>query len=242
MRKLYEKREVLFAVLWILAYCLVIAPLKGELGFESAWMPLALLLFAAGMTAFIKANRLEGKYGLRGWPKNSRRFLYFLPMLILAAGNIWDGFAPSYHGLPLLFAVLSMCLVGYVEELLFRGFLFKAMLGSGKATTAVIVSALTFGVGHIVNLLAGQASLDTALQMLFAVSWGFILTMVFYRGGSLIPCVIAHAMIDVFSLYGADNPLVDWICMGATVVVAVLYCAWLARLKSADSYESQPKR
>ena len=103
MRKLYEKREVLFAVLWILAYCLVIAPLKGELGLESVWMLLALLLLAAGMTAFIKANRLEGKYGLRGWPKNSRRFhmrserdffkylLIFIYLAVLGLSyDLWD--------------------------------------------------------------------------------------------------------------------------------------------------------
>ena len=117
----------------------------------------------------------------------------------------------------------------------FRGFLFKAMLGNGKAIVAIIVSAVTFGMGHIVNLLAGQASVDTVLQMLFAVSWGFILTMVFYKSGSLIPCIIAHAMIDVFSLYGADNALVDWIYIGVTIAVAVFYCVYLGRLKSADS-------
>ena len=51
------------------------------------------------------------------------------------------------------------------------------------------------------------------------------------QGGSLIPCVIAHAMIDVFSLYGADNALADWICITATIVVAVFYCVYLGRLK-----------
>ena len=235
MRKLYEKREVLFAVLWIVAYCLAMTPVKGQFGYGSPWMLLVLAAFAAGMTALVKKWKLEGKYGLVGWPKDMKRYLYFIPMWILATGNLWDGFALSYNGVTLVIATLSMLLVGYVEELLFRGFLFKAMLGNGKATTAIIVSAVTFGMGHIVNLLAGQASAETVLQMLFAGSWGFILTMVFYRSGSLIPCIIAHAMIDVFSLYGADNALVDWIYIGVTIAVAVFYCVYLGRLKSADS-------
>ena len=104
-----------------------------------------------------------------------KRYLYFIPMWVLATGNLWDGFAPSYRGMTLAIATLSMLLVGYVEELLFRGFLFKAMLGNGKATVAIIVSALTFGIGHIVNLFAGQASVETMLQILFAVSWGRVL-------------------------------------------------------------------
>lgn len=235
MRKFYEKREVLFAVLWIVAYCVVMTPLKGQFGYGSPWMLLALAAFAAGMTALVKKWKLEGKYGLAGWPKDTKRYLYFIPMWALATGNLWDGFAPSYQGMTLLIATLSMLLVGYVEEMLFRGFLFKAMLGNGKAIVVIIVSALTFGIGHIVNLFAGQASLETAVQILFAISWGFILTMVCYRSGSLIPCVVAHAMIDVFSLYGADNVLADWICFAATIVVAVFYCVYLGKLKSTDT-------
>lgn len=235
MRKFYEKREVLFAVLWIAAYCAVMTPLKGQFGYGSVWTLLLLAVFAAGITAIVKKWKLEEKYGLSEWPKNTRKYLFFIPMWILATGNLWDGFAPSCQGVTLAAATLSMILIGYVEEMLFRGFLFKAMLGSGKAVTAIIVSALTFGIGHIVNLLAGQAGFETVAQMVFAISWGFILTMVFYRSGSLIPCVIAHAMIDVFSLYGADNALMDWICICATIVVAVVYSIYLGRSGRTDS-------
>ena len=235
MRKLYEKRPVLFAVAWIAAYCMVMAPLKGEQGYAGPGMLLALLAFAAGITAFVKTNRLEGKCGLAGWPRDTGRFLYFLPMWVLATGNLWDGIGLSYRGMPLVIATLSMLLVGYVEEMIFRGFLFKAMLSQGKAVTAVVVSAVTFGMGHIVNLLAGQASFDTVMQVLFAVSWGFILTMVFYKCGSLLPSIAAHAMIDVLSLYGADKPLVDAIYMAATVAGAVVYCLYLRRVKTVES-------
>lgn len=235
MRKLYEKREVLFAVLWIAAYCVVMTPVKGQFGYGSPWTLLTLAAFAAGMTVLVKKWKLKGKYGLAGWPKDMKRCLYFIPMWVLATGNLWDGFAPSYQGMTLLIATMSMLLVGYVEEMLFRGFLFKAMLGNGKVIAAIIVSALTFGIGHIVNLFAGQASVETMLQILFAVSWGFILTMVFYRSGSLIPCVIAHAMVDVFSLYGADNALADWIYIGATIIVSIAYCLYLKTLPATES-------
>ncbi len=231
MRKLYEKKEILFAVLWIVAYCVVMAPIKGEFGYESIWMLLALIVFAAGITAFVKMNHLEEKYGLLGFPGNMKRYLFFIPMFILATGNLWDGFSPAYNGMPLLIAVLSMLLVGFVEEMLFRGFLFKAMLGNGKTIPAIIVSALTFGIGHIVNLFAGQANFETVMQVIFAVSWGFIFTMAFYKSRSLIPCIIAHAMVDVFSLFGADSGTADWIYIGVTILVAVVYCVYLGRLK-----------
>ena len=56
--------------------------------------------------------------------------------------------------------------------------------------------------------------------------------MVCYKGGSIIPCIIAHSMIDVLSLFGADNELIDWIYIGATIVVAIIYCTWFGKIKN----------
>jgi hypothetical protein len=39
-------------------------------------------------------------------------------------------------------------------------------------------------------------------------------------------------MIDVLSLFGADNELIDWIYIGATIVVAIIYCTWLGKIKN----------
>ena len=234
MRKLYEKREVLFAVMWIVAYCVIMSPLKGEFGYVSVWMLLALIAFTAGIIAFVKANKLAEKYGLKGFPKDMKKYLFFLPMFVLATGNVWDGFSLSFEGSELVIATLSMILVGFVEEMIFRGFLFKAMLGNGKIVPAIIVSAITFGIGHIVNLFAGQASFETVMQVIFAISWGFILTMAFYKSGSLIPCIIAHAMVDAISLYGADTEWGDWIYIGVTILVAEIYCVYLGRIKKTE--------
>ena len=77
------------------------------------------------------------------------------------------------------------------------------------------------------------------IQIVFAVAWGFMLTLVFYKSGSLLPCVLAHMMIDVFSLFGKDDPLGDWICVGATVVVGTIYCLYLRRLKTEESHGEQ---
>lgn len=233
MRKIYEEKEVLFAVLWIVVYCLVLTPLKGNFGLDSAAMLAALIIFTAGICLFVGRNHLGKKYGLSEWPKDMRKYFFFIPMWILATGNLWAGFALSYQGVSLVIAVLSMVLIGFVEEMIFRGFLFKAMLANGNKAAAIIVSSVTFGIGHLVNLFAGQASFDTLMQVIFAVSWGFILTMVFYKSKSLIPCIIAHVMIDVFSVFGAENRLVDQIYILATVIVSIVYCIYLSRLKEA---------
>ena len=64
---------------------------------------------------------------------------------------------------------------------MFRGFLFRALLKRDPAPVAVTISAVTFGIGHIVNLLAGQAKPEMVIQVLSAGAWGYIPTMVFYK-------------------------------------------------------------
>ena len=95
-----------------------------------------------------------------------------------------------------------------------------------------------FGIGHIVNLFAGQANIETVIQVFFAIAWGFIFTMVFYRSGSLIPCIIAHGLVDAFSKFTLDrgeDMLTEWIYMIATIVIAIFYCIYLTRLPDKES-------
>ena len=64
-----------------------------------------------------------------------------------------------------------------------------------------MISAVTFGAGHIVNLLTGQGSLDTVFQMGYAIAIGFAFVMVFYKSGSLVPCIATHAIVNVTSKF-----------------------------------------
>ena len=179
---------------------------------------------------FVQKNDLMEKYGLDGWAKNSRQMLYFVPLWIVSSGNLWGGISPRYHGLGLICAMVSFALVGFVEELIFRGFLFRAMLKSGEVKTAIVISAATFGMGHIVNLLTGHALVETLVQIVFAVAIGFIFTMVYYKCGSLLPLIVAHSVIDVLSVFAVDNVVADSLYIGVTIVTAALYCWSLARL------------
>ena len=239
MRKLYEKDEIWFAVLWILVYCFALNPIRGNLGDDSIWMTIVLLVIAALATVFIKKNRLEKKYGLTGWPQNTKRYLFFIPMWILATGNLWGGFGIAYDGMGQVFAVVSMILVGYVEEVIFRGFLFKALISKNGIKPAIIISSVTFGLGHIINLLSGHASLETVIQVFFAIGWGFIFTIVFYKCQSLIPCIIAHSLIDVFSLFVNEthNDMTGRIYMGVTILVAIVYGIYLAKQPGPECAE-----
>lgn len=238
LKELYETKGVLFAVLWIILYCAILTPVKGNYGEDSAGMLIALLVVALLILGFVNASHLEKECGLDGWPKDTKRYLYFIPMWILTTGNLWGGIAFNYKGAGQLFAVLSMLLVGFIEEMIFRGFLFTSLLKTSRLTTAIIISAVTFGMGHIVNLLSGQATAETIVQVFFAISWGFILTMVFYKCGKLWPCIIAHGLIDAFSTIAVDNHFMDMLYVWSTIIVAVIYCIYMWRLPDTEETQS----
>ncbi len=237
MKKLYEKSEITFAIVWIVIYCIVVGNLRGTFGDDSPWPLLGLAVLTAVIALFIAKNGLAKKYGLSAWPSGQKRYLYFIPMWILTTGNLWGGVHANYSGAGLVCAVLSMALVGYLEEVIFRGFLFRAMLKNGNPKTAVIVTAVTFGIGHIVNLLTGQPSLETVVQIPFAIAWGFIFTFIAWKSGSLLPCIISHSLIDVFANFGIDTPLTTWGYMIATIVIAAVYCIYLSRFEENEESE-----
>lgn len=230
MKKLYDRSEILFAVLWIVVYTVSMGNLRN-LGDDSPYMMLGLIVISALMLLFVWKNGLMQKYGLSAWAKNSRAMLWFLPLWIVASCNLWGGVAPRYALPGQVFAVISMAFVGIAEEVIFRGFLFKAMLKDGSVRTAVIVSSVTFGLGHILNLFTGHALGETLLQIAFAVAFGFMVTMAFYKGGSLLPCILAHSLTDVFSTFAAENTpaLLNWITHAVLVVLAVAYSLYLAK-------------
>lgn len=227
MRKLYDNKPVLFAVLWIVLYCGVMAPIRGRYGDGSVQTLLALVAISMALLLFIRAGKLEHALGLDRWLQNGRKLLWLLPMWVLATGNLWSGFGMDYAGIDAVLATLSFLLVGVAEEIIFRGLLFNGMRRTGSITAAIIVSAVTFGIGHLVNLLSGQATLDTLLQMVFAVAWGFLLTYAYYKGGSLLPCILIHGIIDALSVYSRDNLVGDTVFMVATILTAIVYCWYL---------------
>ena len=237
MYKLYKKNELNFALFWIIFYCLLAVPIMENFGDSSVFTFLFLLLLAIIITGFIKKYKLTDKYGLDGFPKDPKRYLYFIPVWILVTGNLWGGLSLSYSGFSQLWAVLSMILIAYIEEIIFRGFLFKALLTKEGVKNAIILVGVTFGIGHIVNIFAGQASFETLVQIIFAIAWGFILVTIFYKSKSLIPGIIGHGLINAFSKFGVENQVSKWIYIILTIIVAIFYCLYLLKLDKNDDLD-----
>ena len=154
MTKLYKKSEITFAILWIAAYVVLSSladQLSESIGVIKSVTALLHILMSLILFFWIRKNDLGEKYGFRSSAVPARRFLFYLPLVIIASSALWGRVKLQYGFPAALFYVISMCCVGFLEELIFRGLLFRAM-EKDSLKSAIIVSALTFGLGHIVNL------------------------------------------------------------------------------------------
>ncbi|RKI39917.1 CPBP family intramembrane metalloprotease [bacterium D16-51] len=206
MKKLYEKNEQAFAIVWIVVYCVLLSlayPLNEKIGIEYSASAIFCILQTIILFTFIQKNNLQKQYGLCKSPVPARRFLYYVPLFIIATGNLWNGVAVNYSLSGAVCRIACMLCVGFLEEVIFRGFLFKAM-EKDSIKSAIIVSSVTFGIGHIVNLFNGSGMdlVNNLCQICFAIAVGFLFVTIFYRGGSLFPCIIAHSAINTLSIFG----------------------------------------
>ena len=243
MTKLYEKNEMTFAILWIVGY-VVLSSLADRLS-ESIGVVksvTAALHIAMSLVLFfwIRKNGLSAKYGLRRSGVPAKRFLYYLPLAVIASTAFWNGIRLQYGFPDALAFVVSMCCVGFLEEVILRGLLFRAMEKDGLRS-AIILSALTFGLGHIVNLFngSGKDMVSTLVQIVFAVLVGFVLVLIFHYGGSLIPCIIFHSANNALKVFAAEGSMSRQAetALNLAVIIVVLggYLLWLVKTFSGKT-------
>ena len=208
MKKLYDKSEILFAVAWILAYVLLASvgdSVSMDLGMPKIVTLPILLSLSAVLFFFVRKNGLMKKYGLCKPQLPAAKMLYYAPLMVLLTANLWYGAALNASLPETVLYVLSMLCVGFLEEMIFRGFLFQAIAKDG-VRSAITVSSITFGAGHIVNLINGSGAelLASLLQVIYAVAIGFAFVMIFCKTKSLMPCILIHGIFNGLSAFSNE--------------------------------------
>lgn len=107
-----------------------------------------------------------------------------------------DVFMTSALGTSAAFAA-TFLLVGFTEELVYRGLLFQILRSVLSPVVTVVVSALIFGVSHFSNVVHGASFLDTVPQVTHAAALGFVLGALRLRGGAIWPLMLFHGLWDL---------------------------------------------
>ncbi len=235
LKKLYDKSKIWFAVLFIILYCVLFS--LGDY-FSTLVGTQKLFTFDVGLIitlillSFLKKYGLFEEYGLCKPKSSIKSMIFYLPILVMLSVNLWGGVTLNYSVTESVLCVLSMFLVGFLEEIIFRGLLFNAMKTS-SIKWAVIVSSVTFGIGHIINLFNGSNAdlIPNLLQVVYATTAGFMFVTIYLKSKSLIVCIVSHGLFNALSVF-STSVLQDFNMQIITAVVLTIvtgaYAVYLA--------------
>lgn len=240
MLKFYQKSEIWFAVFWIIVYVVGTGLADGistAIGVASSVTAAFHLIMTAILLIWIFKNNLQKKYGLCKSEIKTKYLLFYLPLFVLVSINFWFGINIKLSVIEVVLYIVSMLCVGFLEEIIFRGFLFKAM-EKDSLKRAIIVSSITFGIGHIVNLLSNMGTniVSNLCQVVYAIAVGFLFVIIFYKGKSLLPCIFAHGLFNAFAVFSNGA-----VITGTTEIIVSLVIVALAVIYSLIIIFLSPK-
>jgi membrane protease YdiL (CAAX protease family) len=144
--------------------------------------------------------------GLTAWPKASALlltlpyvafcvFVIFSPLLINGAG-LEDVTLSGSDWQSVWTTCIVAVLVGFFEEVLFRGVVLQSLMTRMNGALAVIAAAIVFGLFHYVNWVSGQPLDVTTMQVLGAMAGGLLFGALVLWTGSLWPSILLHGLWD----------------------------------------------
>lgn len=233
MKNLFDRNQLLFALAWISTYVFSFSAadsVSESLGVKSSITAPLGLLMSALLFGIISRNQLRKYFGLCKIERpDFKKLLFFSPLVMIASANLWCGVTMKYPALETVLTFVSMLFVGFIEEIIFRGFLFQA-IARKHAGLAVGLSSLTFGFGHIVNLLNGADLQQTLLQICYAIAIGYLFAIILIRTKSLLPCIITHGTLNALSVFSAQStPEHDIATSFILVIISIGYAVYLKR-------------
>ena len=225
MKKIFEHHETLCCILLIIAYVLLNSYCIQNFGTTDYRSTIINTVFSIALIILMIILKRTSYYGLTKI-KKSKQYLYFAPLLLIATVNLWNGISINNSKSEIIFHILTMINVGFIEEIIFRGFLFK-MMAKDNIKSAIIVSSITFGIGHIINLLNGASLIPTLIQICYAISLGYLFVIIFYKSKSLIPCIMTHSLINSLSIFNVESFMSLYIGSIFLIIVSITYAIYI---------------
>jgi hypothetical protein len=187
------------------------------------------VLACAGILVLVRLSWWE-KAGYTSWIR-WRDVPLFIPLIAVALLSFTSGI-PKTAPL-ILFAVAGLTLVvGFAEELWFRGLILTALFPVG-VLRATAISAVCFALPHLLNVLGGTWDpAFTVVDTIAAFGLGFTFAALRIRSGSIWPLVGVHALFDFTSIVAIGGVevhaqslplLVSSVAVGAAFVVYGLF-------------------
>lgn len=143
-----------------------------------------------------------------------KQLLWFLPLIVVLIA-LWvvflSGLVPTSLSAAQWqsFALVGFTtlLVGFGEEIMYRGIVLHAFLTTGRVRWAMFVSAIAFSLLHAVNFLGGYPLQAVPIQLLNTFQFGFFFAPLMLKLNNILPLIIFHWLWDFVQIMAGS--LVD---------------------------------
>jgi len=124
-------------------------------------------------------------------------FSMAIPLLLGVSTWNYSGFA-GFNVLLLLYSIVAQIItVGIVEEVAFRGYMFKKLQDSHSTWIAIAITAIIFGAKHIPSFIIAGAALPLWggwYSVLMATLIGVVYGILRAKGATMVTLIFAHAL------------------------------------------------
>ncbi len=227
MNRSLETKPVAHALVWIALY-IIIVNIGDAMGGIPNLSTSLLLTVLSVVLFFYSKTRIPMGFDIFS-KSEAKTVLYYLPLGALVVIAYLGGVDPSLSFRDILIAVLLMANVGYLEELLFRGYLLEAIEQDKGRRRAVIISGITFGLGHIVNIFRGYEALELVAQITGAIAIGLVLALLVVKTRNLIPGMLFHILFNIGGTIIVQHSSREALLLLCIIGISVLYLLFLLK-------------
>lgn len=220
-----KNKELFYTIIYIIFYVISNSIVLNNYGQISIQSLLVNTVITVTLVSIIISTKKTKYYGLTKVNK-PKKYLYFTPLILLVLINFIGGIKIINTPKEIVLFMLTMLEVGFIEEILFRGFLFKT-IEKDNQKTAIIITSLTFGIGHIVNLLNGADFIPTLIQIIYSVSIGYLFVKILIKTKSLWPCIMTHSLLNALSIFSNQTTTIFYISSILMLIISISYSFYL---------------
>lgn len=129
----------------------------------------------------------------RSWWMWIAPVVVLIPIVLRLLGIDWG----AHSAAVVVFMLATGLLIGFVEELTYRGLGVKMLRDGGHGEWAVAaLSSLLFGLSHLVNLIGGQSFTTVGPTVLYTLAFGVLMYLTMRVTGFLAVAMVLHGLTD----------------------------------------------
>ncbi|PZF78385.1 hypothetical protein DK847_00750 [Aestuariivirga litoralis] len=236
------KQAVLAALGYIAIMAVGMFTTGHVFGYEYGTTEMVLVLapfeVALSLYAIVMARRLFGGWDCGFHPLDARGLAWMVPSFAVIAALFLALFATGTPTVSLVALVLvaTNLLIGFSEELMFRGVALRGALTALSTGKAILLSSVLFALLHAVNVLALMPVEAMVQQLGLTFVFGFAMACFALRANSLLPVIAFHILWDMVQFLGGlwQADFGNLVIIGIIVSPVVAAGLWWAVLRKRE--------